>query len=144
MSSRTKKLLELHGELEAMGSIPLLPSDEYEEYATVCLDLLGVTEELARHPESDDSPAETVERMFEIAATLRKSGDDLTATEILLRAASLAEARDLGRMSSMAFNLAGITSITSVSTTRPSRHSSTLSSFSRTMSPARFGRRSSR
>lgn len=108
MSSRTKKLLELHGELEAMGSIPLLPADEYEEYATVCLDLLGVTEELVRHPESDDSPAETVDRMLEIAATLRRSGDDLTATEILLRAASLAEARDLGRMSSMAFNLAGI------------------------------------
>jgi len=46
MSSRSSKLSELHGELEAMGSIPLLPVEEFEEYATVCIELLGVTGEL--------------------------------------------------------------------------------------------------
>ena len=108
MSSITHKLRELHGDLDAMGSISLLPAEDLAEFATVCIELLGVTDELARHPETDSSPLESVEQMFEIAATLRRSGDDLTATEVLLRAASLAEARGAERMSSMAFNLAGI------------------------------------
>lgn len=108
MSSIATRLSELRGELDAMGSIPLLPAEDLKEFATLCLDLLGLTEELVARPQKDDDPIASVERMVEIAETLRRSGDDLTATEILLRAASFAEARGLGRQSSMAFNLAGI------------------------------------
>lgn len=108
MSSISKKLRELHSELDAMGSIPLLPAEELAEFASLCLEVLGVTEELVGHPETDAAPDDSFDRMVAIAETLRRSGDDLTATEVLLRAASLAEARGLGRQSSLAFNLAGI------------------------------------
>lgn len=108
MSTVVDKLDELHAELDAMGSIPLLPAEDLTEYASVCMDLLGVTEALSQHPESEAAPEDSVQRLFDIAATLKRSGDDLTATELLLRAASVAEARNLDRLASTAYNLAGI------------------------------------
>ncbi|MCC6745254.1 MAG: tetratricopeptide repeat protein, partial [Acidobacteria bacterium] len=108
MSSIMKRLRELKGEFDAMGSIALLPAEDFGEFGRLCLELLYLTEDLAAPPAADDSPEDCIDQLVVIALTLRRSGDDVTATEIFLRTACFADTRGLGRLSSLAYNLAGI------------------------------------
>ncbi len=107
MSSLVEKLKVYRSELEAMGSLVLLPHEDFEEFSQIAGDVVELARSVALH-ESADVPEGAVDLLCEIARTMRRAGDDLTANEILGYAAVGAEARGLDRLASHAHNLAGI------------------------------------
>jgi HD-GYP domain-containing protein (c-di-GMP phosphodiesterase class II) len=108
MSSYVEKFRAWQSELESMGSLPLLPLEDFAEYSSVCTELVGVADSLAARPESVAEPGATVEELLAIAAILRRAGDDLTATDLLHSASRLADAHGLVRLASQSHNFAGI------------------------------------
>lgn len=108
MPAHLDKLRACHGELESMGSLPLLPLEDFAEYSSVCSAVIDVAESLASAPASDPEPEATVELLLAIAETLKRAGDDLTATDLLHLTGRCAEAHRLTRLASQAHNHAGI------------------------------------
>jgi HD-GYP domain-containing protein (c-di-GMP phosphodiesterase class II) len=108
MAAHLEKLRDCHGELESMGSLPLLPLEDFAEYSSVCSVVVDIAESLASAPATDPHPEATVDLLLAIAETLKRAGDDLTATDLLHRAARCAEAHRLTRLASQSHNLAGI------------------------------------
>jgi HD-GYP domain-containing protein (c-di-GMP phosphodiesterase class II) len=102
-----QKLTDLYENIESLGNLTLLEPEDFEEYGELCLQVLGVTEELVEHPRVDDP--EPVARAFcELGKLLQKVGDDLTARDILARAARFAEMNRIPGLASSTYNLAGI------------------------------------
>jgi HD-GYP domain-containing protein (c-di-GMP phosphodiesterase class II) len=109
MSDALERLRRLRQDVEALGSLPLVPEDDFAEYAHTCSEILALADEIVARPERADDPNQTAEQLFRLGLIVRRAGDAMTSASVFERAASFAKARGIRRFASSALNSLGIT-----------------------------------
>src|SRR5438105_9601438 len=107
MSYALAKLASLRQDIEGIGSLPLLPSEDLVEYSGLCEQVLAVTEELGSRSGGDGDAVSIAECVYDIGVSMRRAGDGLTSAEVFSRAGRYAEARTLAHNAARAYNAAG-------------------------------------
>jgi putative nucleotidyltransferase with HDIG domain len=109
MADVLERLRRLRQDVEALGSLPLVPADDFDDYAHTCGEILSLADDLVARPESVADPAQTAEQFFQLGLVVRRAGDAMTSASVFERAASFAKARGIRRSASSALNSLGIT-----------------------------------
>jgi HD-GYP domain-containing protein (c-di-GMP phosphodiesterase class II) len=109
MADVLERLRQLRQDVEALGSLPLVPDDDFAHYAHTCGEMLALTEEIVARPDAVADPAQAAEQLFRLGLVVRRAGDAMTSAMVFEHAASFAKARGVHRRASSALNSLGIT-----------------------------------
>ena len=109
MSAPLNELSSLQGDVEAMGSLPLLPFDDFVEYSRLCQRVLAVAEDLTTKADGLDDAEAIGKCLYDIGISMRRAGDSLAGAEVLECAGRFGEASGSVHRSCSSYNSAGLT-----------------------------------
>lgn len=109
MTVATPELDSLLAEIRAMGNIPLLPPDDLLEYSRLCQKVFDTVDAVTARNTDASTAIATADALYTLARTMRQSGDDLSATELLVRSSRYCQSHGLRRQALRAHHSTGIT-----------------------------------
>jgi HD-GYP domain-containing protein (c-di-GMP phosphodiesterase class II) len=109
MSAPLTELAALQGDIEAMGSLPLLPLEDYFDYSRLCRRVLAVASEVAAKARAVEDAEAVGKHLYELGLSMRRAGDSLAGAEVLECAGRFGEATGDVHRSCSSYNSAGIT-----------------------------------
>jgi len=107
MAQTSLEISSLRRDVEAMGSLPLLPLDDFVEYSDLCQRILGRAAEISAPSATRDGDDDAGTELRELGLALRRAGDGLAAAEVLECAGAYARVRHDARVASSSYNSAG-------------------------------------